>query len=185
MAVYLTPDGLNSTVSGEMPNYPLVFSRTGGTTSFLNTGGGTEYNSPAIRIGTLGLNESYVTGRYIKTGDLNYSNLQTDIQFECHIWSSTNTQYNFWAKANEGMNNRDCYMWVNSSRELWLWQQDIWTTYGRIIVEASSNVDFTSASNSNIAPAGYPNGRAWTGQTRQLVNNTTSISIEDVFGAPA
>lgn len=187
MAVYLTPGGLNSTVSGELPNYPLVFSRVGGTSSWANDsgGGGTGYGSPAIRICILGLNESFITGRYIKTGDLNYSNQQTDIQFECHIWSNTNNQYNLWARANEGMNTRSAYMWVNSSRELWLWQNDIWTTYGRLIVEASSNVDFTAASDSNIAPANTPNGRAWTGQTRQLVNNTTSISIEDVFGSPA
>ena len=187
MAINLTPEGLNSTVSGEMPNYPLVFSRVGGTSSWTNSGGGSSlgYGAPAIRIGTLGLNESYVTGRYIKTGDLNYSTQQTDIQFECHIWSSENTKYNLWAKANQGMNNRDCYLWVNSSRELWLWQNDIWTTYGRIIIEASSNVDFTSAHDSNIAPAGTPNGRAWSGQTRQIVNNTTSINIEAVFGAPA
>ena len=143
MAINLTPDGLNSTVSGEMPNYPIVFSRVGGTSSWQNNGGGTGYGSPAIRIGTLGLNESYVSGRYIKTGDLNYS------------------------------------------RELWLWQNDIWTTYGRLIIEASSNVDLTSASDSNIAPAGTPNGRAWSGQTRQLVNNSTSISLENTFGSPA
>jgi len=187
MAINLTPDGLNSTVSGEMPNYPIVFSRVGGTSSWANDSGGngTGYGSPAIRICTLGLNQSYITGRYIKTGDLNYSNQQIDIQFECHIWSNENTKYNLWAKANEGMNNRDSYMWVNSSRELWLWQNDIWTTYGRLIVEASSNVDLTGASNSNIAPAGTPNGRAWSGQTRQLVNNTTSISLENTFGSPA
>ena len=185
MAVNLTPDGLNSTVSGEMPNYPLVFSRVGGTTSWTNSGGGLEYGAPAIRIGTLGLNESYVTGRYIKTGDLNYSDLITDIQFEAHIWSNTNTYYNLYARANSGMNNKSCYLWVNSSRELWLWQNDIWSTYGRLIIEAASNVDLTAAYNSNMAPAGTPNGRAWTGQTRQLVNNTTSISIEATFGSPA
>jgi hypothetical protein len=187
MAINLTPNGLDSTVSGEMPNYPIVFSRVGGTTSWSNTGGGgsTGYGSPAIRIGTLGLNESYVNGRYIKTGDLNYSNQQTDIQFECHIWGVENTKYNLWAKANLGMNNRNCYLWVNSSRELWLWQDDIWNTHGRLIIEASSNVDLTSASDPNIAPAGTPNGRAWTGQTRQLVNNSTSISLEDTFGSPA
>ena len=187
MAINLTPEGLNSTVSGEMPNYPLVFSRVGGTTSWANDSGGsgTGYGAPAIRIGTLGLNESFVTGRYIKTGDLNYSDQITDIQFEAHIWSNTNNRYGLYAKANSGMNNRDCYLWVNSSRELWLWQNDIWSTYGRLIVEASSNVDLTFGSNGNIAPAGTPNGRAWSEQTRQLVNNDTSISIENTFGSPA
>ena len=187
MAVYLTQAGLNSTTSGEQPNYPIVFSRVGGTSSWSNNGGGggTGYGSPAIRIGTQGLNQSYITGRYIKTGDLNYSNQITDIQFEAHIWSNENTKYNLYAKANLGMNNRDCYLWVNSSRELWLWQNDIWTTYGRLIIEASSNADLTFASDPNIAPAGTPNGRAWSGQTRQLVNNSTSISLEDTFGSPA
>ena len=187
MAVYLTQAGLNSTTSGEQPNYPIVFSRVGGTSSWSNNGGGggTGYGSPAILICTLGLNESFVTGRYIKTGDLNYSNQITDIQFEAHIWSNENTKYNLYAKANLGMNNRDCYLWVNSSRELWLWQNDIWSTYGRLIIEASSNADLTFASDPNIAPAGTPNGRAWSGQTRQLVNNSTSISLEDTFGSPA
>ena len=43
MAINLTPDGLNSTVSGEMHNYPIVFSRVGGTTSWTNSGGGLGY----------------------------------------------------------------------------------------------------------------------------------------------
>lgn len=184
MAVYLTPDGLNSTVGGEMPNYPLTFSRVGGTASYLTSGGSTSYLSPAVRICRLGgSTESYVKGRYLKTGDLNYSNQHTDVMFEAHIWSVTNNLYGLRARAGS-FSERSAYMWVDANKDLWIWQNDLWTTYGTLFIYDSRGADFTSASNSNMAPSGSQT-KAWTGQTRHLVNATTTINLENTFGNPA
>jgi hypothetical protein len=186
MSWSIGPDGLNSGETNLYENFPKVYNAgAGGTYGYTNTGGGTGYNSPAYRLCTLnsGVGSTF-RARLHKTGDLNYSTLQCDFEIELHCWSNQNTRYNLWVKPGP-LNNRQGYFWVTSARELWFWNVDLWSQYGRLIVYEASNLSLNFTTTSNMHTDAQNGTNNWTGQTRQLVDNSTSISIEDNFGSPA
>lgn len=185
MSWSIGPDGLNSGETYLTENFPKVFDASAaGTYSYTNTSGNTDYNSSAYRLAKFtDSGTAYLKARIYKQGDLNYTDLINDIELEWHCWSASSSNYNLYAKAGP-LNNVNGYLWCDSNKELWFWSPQLWTQYGRFeVLAASSNVSFPFTTTANMHTNGPSNN--WAGQTRQLVNNSTSISIENAFGGPA
>lgn len=187
MSWSLGPTGLDSGETYLDENFPKVFDAgAGGTYGYTNTGGNNDYQSSAYRLAKInGTATEFLKAKIYKQGDLNYSDQIHDVDFALHQWSSTPTVYGLHAVA--GVHNlRSSYLWVDSNKELWFWAPTLWTQYARFeVMAASSNITFPFTTTNNMHTNAQNGTNDWTGQTRQLVNNTTSINIENAYGGPA
>ena len=187
MSWSLGPEGLNSGETYLNENFPKVFNAGASVTyGYTNTSGNADYQSGAYRLAKFtGTANDHLKGRIYKQGDLNYSPLIHDVEFELHVWSQTPSVYNLHAVA--GIHNvQNSYLWVDSNKELWFWAPTLWSMYGRFeVLSATANVTFPFTTTNNMHTNAQNGTNNWTGQTRQLVNNTTSINIENAWGGPA
>jgi len=177
----LGPEGLASNIGNLYEQMPMVLALGGNTYSYTNTGNGTSYECRATKIGTGGSGEFHINARLLKQGDLNYSNQIVDIRFECHCWGPQPTKYNLYSNASN-FNVANSYLWVDSNRDIWFWNSYLWSLYNRIIVYSKANFTLDcSTTRSDMHTNGLSNN--YSGQTRLLVNNTTTINTENTFGS--
>lgn len=119
--------------------------------------------------------EAILYGRIMRQGDLNYTYMHTQIDFEIHQWGSSTSVYDIGGR--EYFQQRSCRFAFNADRSIWFHQGDLWSQYTQVIIwKATDNIDFSDSG----ATAGYHD---WAGAPWKECPVGGTVYVEAAWGA--